>query len=374
MPITPTEKIWMNGDLVAWEDATVHVLTHTLHYGTGVFEGIRAYETSQGPAVFRWAVWEMSPVAQKALDAAGLTTADLGAFIPHQANQRITDAVASRLNAGADRVYSNIAKYGNTTAATLPMAFHEARVELTQGEGSVGDENGSDATVACSGLRGHGAAVLLVADLAQVQELRRPAGFVVLGWQHPNIEVGSVLDIGVVFEAQNERAVLLVDGRGAFGRVVDAVEGSRCHLHGFRHGGCGRCRGSCGGGRGALTGFGRRARGCGGGRRLRRRFLCGCCGERIGKGLVDRIVDKQLVGTERQECQNGHDDSSPDDGPAKALQSLHVVGLLHEFIESTVTLGLPVPDRGGVPRLFTIAMRPILASLSATPSGTLLVP
>jgi branched-chain amino acid aminotransferase len=53
MPITPTPKIWMNGDLVDWDQAQIHVLTHTLHYGTGVFEGIRAYETSQGPAVFR---------------------------------------------------------------------------------------------------------------------------------------------------------------------------------------------------------------------------------------------------------------------------------------------------------------------------------
>ncbi len=53
MPITPTPKIWMNGELVDWDKAQVHVLTHTLHYGTGVFEGIRAYETSQGPAVFR---------------------------------------------------------------------------------------------------------------------------------------------------------------------------------------------------------------------------------------------------------------------------------------------------------------------------------
>jgi branched-chain amino acid aminotransferase len=53
MPITPTPKIWMNGDLVDWNQAQVHVLTHTLHYGTGVFEGIRAYETAQGPAVFR---------------------------------------------------------------------------------------------------------------------------------------------------------------------------------------------------------------------------------------------------------------------------------------------------------------------------------
>ena len=53
MPITPTPKIWMNGELVDWDKAQVHVLTHTLHYGTGVFEGIRAYETAQGPAVFR---------------------------------------------------------------------------------------------------------------------------------------------------------------------------------------------------------------------------------------------------------------------------------------------------------------------------------
>ncbi len=53
MPITPSEQIWMNGRLVPWDDARIHVLTHTLHYGNGVFEGIRAYETSEGPAVFR---------------------------------------------------------------------------------------------------------------------------------------------------------------------------------------------------------------------------------------------------------------------------------------------------------------------------------
>lgn len=53
MPIVTTPKIWMNGKLVNWDEAKVHILTHTLHYGTGVFEGIRAYETSSGPAVFR---------------------------------------------------------------------------------------------------------------------------------------------------------------------------------------------------------------------------------------------------------------------------------------------------------------------------------
>src|SRR5437867_4458201 len=48
-----TEKIWMNGELVAWDDARIHVGTHGLHYGSGVFEGIRAYETPNGTAVFR---------------------------------------------------------------------------------------------------------------------------------------------------------------------------------------------------------------------------------------------------------------------------------------------------------------------------------
>ena len=47
------DLIWMNGELVAWEDAKVHVLTHCLHYGTGVFEGMRAYETERGTAIFR---------------------------------------------------------------------------------------------------------------------------------------------------------------------------------------------------------------------------------------------------------------------------------------------------------------------------------
>ncbi len=53
MPIEPVSKIWMDGNLVDWDQAKVHVLTHTLHYGNGVFEGIRCYETPRGPAVFR---------------------------------------------------------------------------------------------------------------------------------------------------------------------------------------------------------------------------------------------------------------------------------------------------------------------------------
>jgi branched-chain amino acid aminotransferase len=51
--VNTADLIWMNGEFVAWEDAKVHVLTHAMHYGTGVFEGIRCYETEQGPAIFR---------------------------------------------------------------------------------------------------------------------------------------------------------------------------------------------------------------------------------------------------------------------------------------------------------------------------------
>ena len=53
MPIDASDQIWMDGTLVPWDEAKVHVLTHTLHYGNGAFEGIRAYETPKGTAVFR---------------------------------------------------------------------------------------------------------------------------------------------------------------------------------------------------------------------------------------------------------------------------------------------------------------------------------
>ena len=53
MPFTKVEKIWMDGKLVNWDDAQIHVLSHVVHYGSGIFEGVRCYETPKGPAVFR---------------------------------------------------------------------------------------------------------------------------------------------------------------------------------------------------------------------------------------------------------------------------------------------------------------------------------
>ena len=62
-----TEKIWMNGELVDWADARVHVGAHGLHYGTGVFEGIRCYATERGPAVFRLRTTSSGSIPRRSL-------------------------------------------------------------------------------------------------------------------------------------------------------------------------------------------------------------------------------------------------------------------------------------------------------------------
>ena len=80
--------------------------------------------TMQGQKVFRWAVWQMAPVAQQALDAAGVTADELDAFIPHQANMRITDAMIKVLKLPEHvPVARDIAEMGNTSAASIPLAM-----------------------------------------------------------------------------------------------------------------------------------------------------------------------------------------------------------------------------------------------------------
>ena len=80
--------------------------------------------TMLGQTVFRWAVWQMAPVAQEAMDAAGVTAADLAAFVPHQANVRIIDAMAKQLQLPDDLpVARDIASMGNTSSASVPLAM-----------------------------------------------------------------------------------------------------------------------------------------------------------------------------------------------------------------------------------------------------------
>ncbi|MFE4514302.1 beta-ketoacyl-ACP synthase III [Kitasatospora sp. NPDC056783] len=91
----------------------------------------------EGQPVFRWAVWEMAKVAQQALDAAGITADQLGAFIPHQANMRITDAMIKALKLPESvPVARDIAETGNTSAASIPLAMERM---LQGGEAHSGD-------------------------------------------------------------------------------------------------------------------------------------------------------------------------------------------------------------------------------------------
>jgi len=80
----------------------------------------------EGRYVFRHAVTRFPEVIREALDANGLTVADISLLIPHQANLRISQMVASGLELGEDRVFNNIDRYGNTTAASIPLALYEA--------------------------------------------------------------------------------------------------------------------------------------------------------------------------------------------------------------------------------------------------------
>jgi 3-oxoacyl-[acyl-carrier-protein] synthase III len=84
------------------------------------------YIFQDGPAVYKFAVRKMSEATGKLLERNGVTGADLGCFIPHQANKRIITATADRLGMDPERVIINIEKYGNTSAGTIPLAMETA--------------------------------------------------------------------------------------------------------------------------------------------------------------------------------------------------------------------------------------------------------
>jgi 3-oxoacyl-[acyl-carrier-protein] synthase-3 len=79
----------------------------------------------RGNELFKVAVRSMTDISREVLEEAGLTTTDVKLFIPHQANQRITDAVASKLDVDSAMVYSNIAMHGNTSSASIPIGLDE---------------------------------------------------------------------------------------------------------------------------------------------------------------------------------------------------------------------------------------------------------
>src|SRR5688572_13803057 len=84
------------------------------------------FPAMNGKQVFRWATEKMPEVAKAALDKAGITAADLDLFVPHQANLRINQMVGAKLGIPESKTVANIEKYGNTTAATIPLGLSEA--------------------------------------------------------------------------------------------------------------------------------------------------------------------------------------------------------------------------------------------------------
>lgn len=88
----------------------------------------------EGRAVFKYAVEGMASVAEEVMKANDLSADDVAYLVPHQANLRIIDATARRMGVGRDKVMINIDRYGNTTAATIPLCLHDWESELKQGD------------------------------------------------------------------------------------------------------------------------------------------------------------------------------------------------------------------------------------------------
>ena len=94
--------------------------------GIAPSQGEAPYVQMNGPEVYKFATHVVVESAVRCLDAAGLTVEDVDLFLPHQANQRIIDHAARRLGIPDERVFCNVAQYGNTSAASIPLALDEA--------------------------------------------------------------------------------------------------------------------------------------------------------------------------------------------------------------------------------------------------------
>jgi 3-oxoacyl-[acyl-carrier-protein] synthase III len=102
---------------------------HPLRISHQMLDEGRHFPQMKGRQVFMSAVLRMPEVIQEALSHSGLSLKDVDLFVPHQANQRITEAVAQQLKIPMEKMYSNIERYGNTTAASIPLALYDAEKE-----------------------------------------------------------------------------------------------------------------------------------------------------------------------------------------------------------------------------------------------------
>jgi branched-chain amino acid aminotransferase len=145
MPIKATQSIWFNGKLVPWEKATVHVLTHALHYGSSVFEGIRAYETPKGVCIFR-----LTDHTRRLFDSARVYRIEIP-YTEEQINAACKAVVAvNGLAKGAylrPLVFRGYGEIGVTPKVDPPTEVAIAAMEWGAYLGAEGLENGVDVCV-----------------------------------------------------------------------------------------------------------------------------------------------------------------------------------------------------------------------------------
>ncbi|HEY4644878.1 MAG TPA: branched-chain amino acid transaminase [Steroidobacteraceae bacterium] len=145
MPIKATQTIWFNGKLVPWEKATVHVLTHALHYGSSVFEGIRAYETPKGVAIFR-----LMDHTRRLFESARIYRLELP-FSEEQINAACKAVIAvNGLSKGAylrPLAFRGYGEIGVTPKVDPPTEVAIAAIEWGAYLGAEGLENGVDVCV-----------------------------------------------------------------------------------------------------------------------------------------------------------------------------------------------------------------------------------
>ncbi len=122
MPMNTTRLIWFNGEIVPWEQATVHVMAHALHYGSSIFEGIRCYDTPRGPAIFR-----LAPHIERMLDSARIYRMAL----PYTAEQlaaachevvRVNELRSAYLRPLAYRAFGEITPHPGDTPVEVAVA------------------------------------------------------------------------------------------------------------------------------------------------------------------------------------------------------------------------------------------------------------
>ena len=121
------EKLWMDGP----------GLSHVPWISAEMLADGKARIKMEGREVFKSATTKMPESVQQALQQNGLTTADIKLLIPHQANLRISEMVQKQLGLRDDQVFNNIQRYGNTTAASIPIALHEALEEQRLARGDL---------------------------------------------------------------------------------------------------------------------------------------------------------------------------------------------------------------------------------------------